>query len=698
MLYEIGSFCLDSGKRLLTRDGEPIPLPPKSFDLLLLLVESGGRALSKNELMQTLWPDTFVEEANLSFQVSSLRKILGEDGARWIETLPKHGYRFAGPAAPKAEATPVALAKTPSRPSHMRWYWAAAIAFGVGLYIIRAPHASKPPGRSLLAPIPLTAYVGIQSQPSLSPDGTQVAFSWNGPNEENFDIYVKLVGPGEPVRLTTDPSRETSPTWSPDGRQIAFIRYSTGFHAAIFLIPALGGGAERKLADLNFLVLRQRATLGWTPDGKYVAVGASFGASEPAGIWLISAETGERRNLTKSNTPLMVDYGPVFSPRGRSLAFIRATSFSSGDLYLQRLTDGFMPAGDPVPITSDHVRIESAAWVDNDRIVYATGLVRGLQRLRVTEIGARGATVTRTADFGEGAVDLTISRNGRLVYARQVEDTNVWRLELSAYGAAMPERIIASTLNDYTPAYSPDGRKIAFTSTRSGVEEIWVADSDGSHAVQVTSMGSGHTANPRWSLDGRTIVFNSWHPRSDLYLLDVGSGSVKQLSADPADEVEPSWSRDGKWIYCASNRTGRLEVYRLPAGGGPLTGLTHNGGGHAEESADQKWVYYAKDTNFPTAIWRVPVDGGEEERVLSGLTYTTNFAVIETGIYLLSPKQGRNGTTLEFYDFASGKRKTVTTFDKRHSVGIALSPDQRYLLYSIVDRESTNLMLVDGFR
>src|SRR5258706_11165229 len=93
-LYEFGSFRLDAGKRLLTRAGESVTLAPKTFDLLLVLAESEGRALTKAELMQALWPDTFVEEANLSFQMSALRKALGEEGTEWIETVPRHGYRF----------------------------------------------------------------------------------------------------------------------------------------------------------------------------------------------------------------------------------------------------------------------------------------------------------------------------------------------------------------------------------------------------------------------------------------------------------------------------------------------------------------------------------------------------------------------------------------------------------------------------
>src|SRR5687767_2684897 len=93
-LYQFGPFRMDVQRRVFIQGGHVIPLAPKTFDLLVLLVQSNGRALSKQELMAALWPDTFVEEANLSFQISTLRKALGESGSRWIETLPKHGYRF----------------------------------------------------------------------------------------------------------------------------------------------------------------------------------------------------------------------------------------------------------------------------------------------------------------------------------------------------------------------------------------------------------------------------------------------------------------------------------------------------------------------------------------------------------------------------------------------------------------------------
>ena len=219
-LYEFGPFRLDLERRLFTREHQVVPLAPKTFDLLVLLVQSPGRAFSKQELMNALWPDTFVEEANLSFQISVLRKALGEDGARWVETVPKHGYRFGAEVRatmPSAElsAEPVSSAK--NEPSSVmlgrgtRKAWLAGATVTAALLVVvtfltvgaRAAHVG---GQDFARPaVPLTAYPGYERAPSLSPDGSRVAFSWNGPTLDNYDIYVKLAGPGEPVPLDEEP-------------------------------------------------------------------------------------------------------------------------------------------------------------------------------------------------------------------------------------------------------------------------------------------------------------------------------------------------------------------------------------------------------------------------------------------------------------------------------------------------------------
>jgi Tol biopolymer transport system component len=271
--------------------------------------------------------------------------------------------------------------------------------------------------------------------------------------------------------------------------------------------------------------------------------------------------------------------------------------------------------------------------------------------------------------------------------------------------------VASSTYDELTPDYSPDGKRLAFTSNRSGDEEIWIANDDGSNPEQVTSMKGPLCANPRWSPNGRTILFNSRREGSaDLYLLTTDTGEIQRITDDPAEEVEPRWSRDGRSIYFGSTKTGRVEVWKMSATGGSAVRITQHGGLAATESPDGRFLYYAKQGNSLTSIWQVPVGGGEEKLVVEGLSHSLNFVVADRGLYFLAVGDARPGSptqvlqgprqtrSIDFFEYATGKRTTVFDVGKPSWVGMALSPDQRHLLYSVLDSAGANLMLVDGFR
>ena len=166
----------------------------------------------------------------------------------------------------------------------------------------------------------------MERQPSFSPDGSQVAFSWDGEKQDNFDIYVKMIGSGTPLRLTTHASLDFSPAWSPDGRQIAFLRVLPDGRAAVLVIPALGG-SERKLAEsspqYDFQDDTPLSGLGWSPDSKWIAFSIRDSPAEPNALFLLSLETGERRRLTTPPPNSAGDGTPAFSPDGRTLVFSR---------------------------------------------------------------------------------------------------------------------------------------------------------------------------------------------------------------------------------------------------------------------------------------------------------------------------------------------------------------------------------------
>src|SRR5262249_11588838 len=212
---------------------------------------------------------------------------------------------------------------------------------------------------------------------------------------------------------------------------------------------------------------------------------------------------------------------------------------------------------------------------------------------------------------------------------------NIWRLEVPGLHGKLspPKKLIASTRTDSEAQFSPEGKRIVFASDRAGSREIWICESDGSNAVQLTSMG-GYCGSPRWSPDGERIAFESNVDRQwEIYVISAIGGKPKRLTNNPAYDAEPNWSRDGKWIYFASNRSGESQLWKMSADGGQAIQVTRKGGAEALESPDGQWVYYTK-SQTATKLWKISRDGGEETEVLESVDKLA-FAIVKEGIYFV---------------------------------------------------------------
>jgi Tol biopolymer transport system component/predicted Ser/Thr protein kinase len=581
----------------------------------------------------------------------------------------------------------------------------AGLAFGLYKFFSRTQSAST----GILKVTPLTSSPYIERNVAFSPDGRQVAYVWTGEKNMDFDLYVKIIGAGEPLRLTNGQGRVMSPAWSPDGRYIAFLR-GTGEGKGFYLIPALGG-AERKLADVYGLtglsagVTPMPQAVDWSPDGKTLAVVDKTSENEPWSIFLISVETGERRRLTQPPAGYTGDIFVSFSPDGSRLALARLHGFTGGsvvappgDIYTVSVA-----GGEPVRITSDEAGVYGVAWTaDGAELVFSSN--RGGGDPVLWRVPAAGGTPTLIAGVGQNVWELAITRQGdRLAYAQMSADLNIYRLELTGQpggrrGAGAPASFISSTRLEGSPQFSPDGHRVAFFSDRSGSSEIWVCDAEGKNLVQLTNFGGPRTDTPSWSPDGRLIAFTSFPGgNGDIYVVSADGGSPRRLTSDPSAEGGARWSRDGRWIYFTSNRTGRNEVWKMPAAGGAAIQLTRGGGRNPVESPDGRTVYYRGESG----LRQVSTEGGEETQVSGVPVGLGNWAVVERGIYLLNRQPGHPQYALEFFDFATRQTTQITTLEGPRGVftiyGLTVSPDEHSVLYAQRDKLDFDLMLVENF-
>jgi Tol biopolymer transport system component len=554
-------------------------------------------------------------------------------------------------------------------------------------------------GQPALRPVPFTSYPGEEFGTAFSPDGTKLAFVWNGENGENYDIYLQAIGEASPQRLTTSPEADAHPTWSPDGKEIAFMRYVED-RREILVVP-VEGGPERVIYTAT--LGPPDSALAWSPDGQFLAFSERASMSEgrpPFSIFLVSVNDRQLRQVT-TPPPEHSDRLPRFSPDGQTLAFTRGRGRVQ-DIYLTPLA-----GSEPKRLTSDGQEVRGLDWTaDGKEIVFSSARAG---RPSLWRIAVTGGDAQMLPGLPENMYGPTLSRRGsRMAFTHRLDDRNIWRraAEPAAATENPPVRLISSTRDETLPQFSPDSQSIAFGSDRSGSPEIWKCASDGTQLVQLTQFKGPPTGTPRWSPDGRHIAFDSRAAgNADIHIIPAEGGPPQRFTVDNADDTLPSWSRDGKWIWFTSNRSGEQQVWKQPVEGGQALQVTKQGGAAPWESLDGQWVYYWRGGE-QRGIWKAPVGGGEEAPVHERVAphYWGSWALSGQGVFFIheetAPDHTRKATvlsTIKFFDFQAGTLTDITTLDKP-TWGLAVSPDGRWLLSAQYDQRGSDIMLVEGFR
>ena len=735
-LIHFGPFELDADEQQLRKRGVVLKLQPKQFVVLQMLAERAGEIVSRREIQLRVWGDgTYVDfDRGINFCINQIRAALGDnaDRPRYVETIPRRGYRFIakieGNGRLESDVSVSATAASPLTPENepekqktappapfltKRWVLAGSVALLAAIAIVlivflRPWHSGARSDEANTAATPVRT-VSLMTFPgeffgiALSPDASQVAFTWNGPDFAKWNIYVQRIGGDRPLQIThTQGGMIAWVDWSPDGRLLVFGRCGKDNHGSLYTIPALGG-QEHKVTDVACVWGATGAV--WTPDGQSLLFPDTCVEGGSLGIVAFTLATGKKRCLASPNSNSVNFFGPMASPDGQNVAFVRDTTARVSDLFTVPIAGGA-----PRQLTFEGRLLGQFVWTADGKSIVFTSDREGVGGRRLWKVPFNGGTIEPENDsllakiYPSQQPLSALSRDRRrMVYVdSRLDNSAISRARLANAGGKViaQEKVLQSSEKLGEPRLSSDGTRITYASAFSGAENVWTSEADGHNALQLTSFSGELVGAPDWSPDGKWLVFDRRpSDHAQIYIIDAEGRNMHALTEGEHENDVPTWSRKGNAVYFASDRTGRYELWKQDVASAVSTQITQRGGFSGVESYDGRYLYYVKF--FCSGIWRMPIDGGDEERImdLPEPWYSRYWDISESGVY--------------FYDVAASPRPAIKYFDFKTrqttnvlepegqamewSQGISVSRDGRTLVYGIRHSTST-LMVTDQIR
>ncbi|HEY6806235.1 MAG TPA: winged helix-turn-helix domain-containing protein [Pyrinomonadaceae bacterium] len=709
--YSFGDFELDPVMRRLLRSGEVAPLYSKAFDLLLALVENSGRDLSKDELLETVWPGQVLEESNLSVNMSAVRRALGETAAapKYIVTIPGHGYRFVGPvtkfaremvgvvietetiaqiAIEEEEDEPPALprASTTRRASVIRLFLilgVPAIVSGIVLSLVvwKIKHGSRITNQFIQTKTIALTNNGDISNAALSPDGKFFVYVQGGRGKDRgkHNLYLAQVNGEKPIELS--PLADVvirGVEFNKDGDAVYYSSEPTGQGSfALYKLSVLGG-VPAKLRD------NIGGDFALSPDTKRVAFIRDNGDNTRSVVVSNLDGTNERALLTVA-TNQVSSRCISWSPDGASLAFVSRTIEKDESLEVSLLP---LQGGKPDVLTKP-------LWREITRITYlknGSGLLligaavdptESRQVWLVASPSGDARRVTSDASlYGNG---LSVSADGKSFLVHQIQQiNNLW--VSPADNLSKSTQVTFTTLNTVTGNFAfdwtPDDH-IVYAGAKANGLNLWTMNSDGQDVKELTQTG-GFDSDPSVTADGRFVVFHSTRSGGDeIWRIDRDGSNPLRLT-NCGKNAQPSVSPDGKWVVHISTCENNVrELRRVSIDGGESKRLVDGQAFWPWVSPDSKWIacgYLAAPGKWQLAI--VPIDGGAPAKLFDVPPLATlNFALRWT----------RDGKYVTYRDWAQGLwRQNISGGPPERIPGLpeekiycyGWSPDNKWFAYS----------------
>ena len=682
--YTFAEFELDLTRRLLLRDGQAIPLNAKAFDLLLVLIENREQVISKEELMELVWRDQFVEEANLTVQISALRKALGEkkDEHRFIVTMPGRGYRFvAGVGAasvnpdvasdiviethttsrvlleeevlsdPETGASDALALPEPStmghRPSVIRpvlvvgGLLCVLLAAGIGFWRYKETQVS----RAATPPIPFQQIdikrltnLGNVANAALSPDGKLFVYSV-AEKDGRRSLWLGHTNGGEPVKIR--PPAEVIHqclTFAPDGSMLFFTESEDFSPGTLYRMPVFGGAPEKIKENIP-------EDITFAPDGNRFAFVRADAADRRTSLIVADvANATEREIASRPNNLGFVATNPAWSPDGSLIAVSAVNNEGSGkqEVFVVRVADGSVRQLTALNWTAVH----AMQWLKNSNglIVVAKETDAAVSSQLWYVSSTDGVSHQVVADLNTYGAVLSLSADNDALLTLQAQGyTNIWVAPADELSRAKQITFGTRNIGSYGLDWTPDSR-IVHTAYTGQSQTIWTTDADGGTQKQL--LPTGHTDNSlSVTTDGRHLVFQSNRSGGfEVWRAEADGREMRQLTTG-GNNSQPHVSPDGKWVVYKSDREGSRLLWRVPIDGGEPVRLTEQAAISPRIAPDGRLVAcgYNSDGKMKLAI--VPFEGGSPIRL---------FDVPRLATFGYGLRWTPDGKAVTYHDWANG--------------------------------------------